>query len=82
MSGSLRGSKDSPSGDINLRVYDAVVGPTRLSNAQASANLNDGKDLTFNVDIVPLDGQRSSGQIAASGKVSPPIYCIFDRPSS
>ena len=69
MSGSLRGSKDSPSGDVTLRVYDAVVGPTRLSNAQASAKLNDGKDLTFDVNIVPLDGQRSSGQIAASGKV-------------
>ena len=69
MSGSLRGSKDSPSGDVTVRVYDAVVGPTRLSNAQASAKLTDGKDMTFDVNIVPLDGQRSSGQIVASGKV-------------
>ena len=69
MSGSLRGSKDSPSGDVTLRVYDAVVGPTRLSDAQASAKLTEGKDLTFDVNIVPLDGQRSSGQIIASGKV-------------
>lgn len=69
MSGSLRGSKDSPSGDVTLRVYDAVIGPTRLSNAQASAKLNEGKELTFAVNIVPLDGQRSSGQIVASGKV-------------
>ena len=74
MSGSLRGSKDSPSGDVTVRVYDAVVGPTRLSNAQASAKLTEGKDMTFDVNIVPFDGQRSSGQIVASGKV--PIQAV------
>ena len=77
MSGSLRGSKDSPSGDVTVRVYDAVVGPTRLSNAQASAKLTEGKDMTFDVNIVPLDGQRSSGQIVASGKV--PIQALESR---
>ena len=76
MSGSLRGSKESPSGDVTVRIYDAVVGPTRLSNAQASAKINDGKDLTFDVNIVPLDGQRSSGHIVASGKV--PLQSVFE----
>ena len=76
MSGSLRGSKESPSGDVTVRIYDAVVGPTRLANAQASAKINDGKDLTFDVNIVPLDGQRSSGHIVASGKV--PLQPVFE----
>lgn len=77
MSGSLGGRKDSPSGDVTVRVYDAVIGPTRLSNAQASARINDGQDLLFDVNIVPLDGQRSSGQIIASGKV--PFGSIFGK---
>lgn len=68
MSGSLGGSKCSPTGDVTVRVYDAVVGPTRLSNAQAAAKI-DGEDILFDVNIVPLDGQRSSGQIVASGKL-------------
>lgn len=76
MSGSLGGSKSSPIGDVTVRVYDAVVGPTRLSNAQASAKIDDGKDLLFDVNIVPIDGQRSSGQIVASGKL--PIESILE----
>jgi hypothetical protein len=39
MSGSLGGSKNSPTGDVTVRIYDAVVGPTRLSNAQARQKL-------------------------------------------
>lgn len=77
MSGSLTGSKDSPSANVTVRVYEAVVGRTRLSNAQASAQMTDGSDLSFDVNIVPLDGQRSSGQIVASGKV--PLQHIFRK---
>lgn len=77
MSGTLTGSKNSPSGDIMMRVYDAAVGPTRLAKAQASAKLSAGTELGFDIDVIPLDGQRSSGCITASGTL--PLSTVLDK---
>ena len=80
MSGTLNGSKDAPSGEINLRIYDGAIGSTRLSRAQASATLMDGENLSFELDLVPADGQRSSGHISASGNI--PAVSVSDHNAS
>lgn len=76
VSGSLNGSIESPKGGINLRVYDAAIGSTKLSKAQAFVDLKEGMMLDFGVDFVPLDGQRSSGHISASGTF--PLATVLD----
>jgi len=69
LSGTLGGSKDAPSGEIAVRLFDAAVGPTRLAQAQASARLSEKMQLSFNVDVVPVEGHRKSGHIRASGSI-------------
>jgi hypothetical protein len=69
LSGTLGGSKDAPSGEIAVRLFDAAVGPTRLAQAQASARLSENMQLSFNVDVVPVEGHRKSGHIRASGSI-------------
>lgn len=69
ISGTLGGSKTAPSGEVAVRLYDAAIGPTRLSQAQASARLSDKMQLSFNVDVVPVEGHRKSGHIRAAGSI-------------
>ncbi|KAL4547159.1 hypothetical protein Ndes2526B_g07937 [Nannochloris sp. 'desiccata'] len=69
LSGTLGGSKEAPSGEIAVRLFDAAVGPTRLAQAQASARLSEKMQLSFNVDVVPVEGHRKSGHIRASGSI-------------
>ena len=45
------------------------AGATRLSQAQASARLNEQQQLSFNVEFVPAEGHRQSGYVRASGTV-------------
>ena len=45
------------------------AGATRLSQAQASARLNEQQQLSFNVEVVPAEGHRQSGYVRASGTV-------------
>ncbi len=47
----------------------AAAGSTRLAQAQGSARLNDQLQLTFNVDLSPADGHRTSGHLRAEGRV-------------
>jgi hypothetical protein len=69
LSGTLGGSKDAPSGEIAVRLFDAAVGSTRLAQAQASARLSEKMQMSFNVDVVPVEGHRKSGHIRASGSI-------------
>jgi hypothetical protein len=69
VSGTLGGSQHSPTGEIAVRLYDAAVGPTRLSQAQASARVMENGQLSFTVDVVPVEGHRKSGHIRASGTI-------------
>lgn len=69
VSGTLGGSKDTPTGEVAVRVYDAAIGATRLAQAQASARLSESMVLSFNVDIVPVEGHRKSGHIRAAGNI-------------
>jgi hypothetical protein len=68
MSGTLGGSMEQPTGEVAVRLYDAAIGTTRLSRAEALARLNDAQQLSFNVDIVPADGHsRQAGHVRAAG---------------
>lgn len=69
VSGTLGGSAEAPTGEVAVRVYDAAVGQTRLAQAQASARLSDTMQLSFNVDVVPVEGHRKSGHVRAAGTV-------------
>lgn len=69
VSGALGGSMQQPTGEVAVRLYDAAIGKTRLSQAQATARLNDVQQLSFNVDIVPAEGHRQSGHVRAAGVV-------------
>lgn len=69
VSGTLGGSVTAPTGEVAVRVYEAAVGSTRLAQAQASARLTENMQLTFNVDVVPVEGHRKSGHIRASGSL-------------
>ena len=69
ISGALSGSKEAPQGEVAVRLFDAAVGATRLAQAQASARLSENRQLTFNVDIVPVEGHRKSGHIRAAGSI-------------
>lgn len=86
MSGTLGGSMEQPTGEVAVRLYDAAIGTTRLSRAEALARLNDAQQLSFNVDIVPADGHsRQAGHVRAAGTlplsaldVSTPITTTTD----
>jgi len=80
VSGTLGGSTSSPTGELAVRVYDAAVGPTRLAQAQASARLAENMQLSFNVDIVPVEGHRKSGHVRAAGTI--PLAAIESRKSA
>jgi hypothetical protein len=69
VSGNLGGSQAKPTGEVAVRVYDAAVGTTRLAQAQASARLADNMQLSFNVDIIPVEGHRKSGHVRAAGTI-------------
>lgn len=62
------GSAAVPEGDLTVRLYDAAIGSTALSQAQASAALDKEQRLQFDVDLVPME-TRSPGHMRVSGVV-------------
>ena len=69
VSGSVGGSKEKPNGELMIKVYDASIGSTKLSQAQASARVSDDMLMAFNVDMIPIEGHRKTGHVRASGSI-------------
>ena len=66
--GDLGGSAGAPTGEVSLRLFDGVLGPTPLALAEASASLDAGQRLSFSCALEPADA-RGGGHVRASGSV-------------
>eukprot|EP00873_Tetraselmis_striata_P029672 jgi/Tetstr1/449936/TSEL_036990.t1 len=64
--GSITGSADAPEGEINVKLFDGAIGPTRLAEATAHLELGPAQLLDFHLHMRPAD---APGHLRVLGKV-------------
>lgn len=62
------GSATAPEGEILVRLFEGAVGPTRLSQATATARLDKQQRLAFDCHLEPAQA-RQTGHVKLSGSL-------------